>query len=231
VLAPELDELGPLGTGSFAGSATVKVAAGSLELRQRLLKRALDVTLSVLVLAMTAPLLLIVAVAIMIDSQGPVFFMQQRVGRGNELFRMIKFRSMRVDASDRDGARSTGRGDDRVTRVGAFIRATSIDELPQLFNVLSGTMSIVGPRPHALGSLAGDALFWDIDERYWHRHACKPGLTGLAQVRGLRGATHHRTDLINRLQADLEYIAGWTIWKDFAILLATMRVLIHKNAY
>ena len=118
-----------------------------------------------------------------------------------------------------------------MTRVGRFIRATSLDELPQLFNVLAGDMSLVGPRPHALGSLAGLELFWDVDQRYWHRHALKPGITGLAQVRGFRGATLQRDDLVNRLQADLEYFEGWSIWRDIGIMLATFRVVVHRNAY
>ena len=138
---------------------------------------------------------------------------------------------MRHDQADADGAQSTRKDDDRVTRVGRFIRATSIDELPQLLNVLRGEMSLVGPRPHALGSLAGDELFWEVDERYWHRHASKPGLTGLAQVRGYRGETKERQDLANRLYADLEYLSGWTIWRDISILLSTLRVIVHRNAY
>jgi lipopolysaccharide/colanic/teichoic acid biosynthesis glycosyltransferase len=92
-------------------------------------------------------------------------------------------------------------------------------------------MSVVGPRPHALGSLAGDQLFWHVDARYHHRHACKPGLTGLAQVRGLRGATHSREDLVSRLQADLEYLNNWSLWRDIMILLSSVRVIVHRNAY
>jgi lipopolysaccharide/colanic/teichoic acid biosynthesis glycosyltransferase len=92
-------------------------------------------------------------------------------------------------------------------------------------------MSLVGPRPHALGSLAGNELFWEVDERYWHRHASKPGLTGLAQVRGYRGETKEREDLANRLRADLEYLNGWTIWRDVSILINTLRVIVHRNAY
>ncbi len=103
---------------------------------------------------------------------------------------------MRVETSDSDGTRSASRDDDRITRIGRFIRRTSIDELPQLINVLLGEMSLVGPRPHALGSMAGDELFWRVDRQYWHRHALKPGITGLAQVRGFRGATEHRRDIV-----------------------------------
>ena len=175
--------------------------------------------------------MLLVAAAIVLESPGPVLFRQTRVGRGNAMFNILKFRSMRAEASDMQGRRSTGRGDDRITRVGAFIRRTSIDELPKLINVIRSEMSIVGPRPHALGSLAGDKLFWEVDGRYWHRHACKPGLTGLAQVRGFRGATHLEDDLVNRLQADLEYLENWSIWRDFKIILMTFQVIIHRNAY
>jgi lipopolysaccharide/colanic/teichoic acid biosynthesis glycosyltransferase len=138
---------------------------------------------------------------------------------------------MRVEKLDSAGARSASKDDDRITRIGRFIRGTSIDELPQLFNVLRGEMSIVGPRPHAIGSLAGDKLFWEVDHRYWLRHSLKPGLTGLAQVRGLRGATDTETDLANRLQADLEYLDGWTIWRDLNIIMNTVRVLVHDRAF
>ncbi len=154
-----------------------------------------------------------------------------RVGLGNRIFHMYKFRSMFSENTDSLGDRSTRRGDDRVTRVGQFIRATSLDELPQLFNVLSGAMSIVGPRPHPLLSKAQDRLFWDIDQTYWHRHAMKPGLTGLAQVRGFRGATETELDLTNRLRADLEYLSGWTIWRDLMIIIATFKVVTHRNAF
>uniref|UniRef100_UPI0035A88CF7 sugar transferase n=1 Tax=Sphingomonas sp. TaxID=28214 RepID=UPI0035A88CF7 len=118
-----------------------------------------------------------------------------------------------------------------TTKVGRFIRRSSIDELPQLINVLRGEMSIVGPRPHALGSRAEGKLFWEIDPRYWHRHATKPGLTGLAQVRGYRGATVVRKDLADRLNADLEYVRAWSLWLDVRIILQTFGVLVHRNAY
>jgi lipopolysaccharide/colanic/teichoic acid biosynthesis glycosyltransferase len=118
-----------------------------------------------------------------------------------------------------------------VTTVGAVLRHTSLDELPQLLNVLKGEMSIVGPRPHAVGSTAENDFFWNIDDRYWQRGAVKPGITGLAQIRGFRGATGTRKDLTDRVQADLEYLADWSIWKDIAIILRTIRVVVHPNAF
>jgi len=231
ILTEELDAVGAIGLGSFGGKHTLAVAHAPLDLGRRVAKRTLDLLLTVPGLILLAPLLAAVAIAIKLDSPGPVFFLQPRVGRGNRIFLTFKFRSMRADLADAAGNQSTQRNDVRVTRVGRFIRASSIDELPQLFNVLRGEMSLVGPRPHALGSLAGNALFWDVDERYWHRHASKPGLTGLAQVRGFRGETRERQDLENRLAADLEYLNGWTIWRDLSILFGTLRVLMHRNAY
>jgi lipopolysaccharide/colanic/teichoic acid biosynthesis glycosyltransferase len=209
----------------------MQVASGPLDLRSRALKRAMDLSLTIPAIIFLSPLLVLVALSIKLESKGPVLFRQQRMGRGNRLFSVLKFRSMHVADSDTDGSQSVSRGDRRVTRVGRFIRATSIDELPQLFNVLHGDMSLVGPRPHALGSLAGVERFWEVDQRYWHRHSLKPGITGLAQVRGLRGATHEREDLVRRLQADLEYLNEWTLWRDIAIVAATVRVLVHPNAF
>jgi len=138
---------------------------------------------------------------------------------------------MTVALCDSDGNVSASKGDQRITRVGKFIRSTSIDELPQLFNVLLGDMSLVGPRPHAIGSQAGSKLFWEIDLRYWQRHSLKPGLSGLAQVRGFRGATEKEADLTDRLQSDLEYLEGWTILRDVKIIFLTLRVLVHDKAF
>ncbi|MBL0915539.1 MAG: sugar transferase, partial [Sphingopyxis sp.] len=184
-----------------------------------------------LALVILSPILLIVAVAIKLESPGPVIFRQMRVGQGNRQFRIFKFRSMRVENSDAEGRQSTGRVDDRITRVGQIIRRTSIDELPQLLNVIRGEMSMVGPRPHALGSTAGDALFWHASQKYWLRHALKPGITGLAQIRGFRGATEHVDDLARRVRCDLEYLSNWSLWFDVMIMLKTVRVVMHKNAY
>jgi polysaccharide biosynthesis protein PslA len=231
IIAEELNEVGAIGIGDYSGRRTVAVAHAPLDLSRRMMKRVLDLMLTLPGLIFLAPLFIVTAIAIKLDSRGPVFFLQPRVGRGNRIFLMYKFRSMRAERADAAGNQSTRRDDDRITRVGRFIRATSIDELPQLFNVLRGEMSLVGPRPHALGSTAGDQLFWEVDQRYWHRHASKPGLTGLAQIRGYRGATPARDDLTNRLAADLEYINGWTIWRDVSILITTLKVIVHRNAY
>ncbi|RZL29485.1 MAG: sugar transferase [Sphingomonas sp.] len=231
IFVPEFDALAPLGIANYGKTPTLIIANGPLGLSDRTIKRVFDVMLAIVALVVLAPVLVAVAIFIRRDSPGPVFFTQIRIGRGNKMFRMKKFRSMRVDNLDGAGHRSTDRDDERVTRVGRFIRKTSIDELPQIFNVLMGDMSIVGPRPHALGSRAANKLFWEVNRRYWHRHAAKPGLTGLAQVRGYRGATVVEADLENRLQADLEYLENWSIWRDMKIILLTFRVLLHRNAY
>jgi polysaccharide biosynthesis protein PslA len=231
VLIPEFDSLGGTSVVRLHGYPAMQISTGILDLRQRFQKRVLDLMLTVPTIILLTPMMALVALAIKIDTRGPVLFRQERLGRGNRLFKLYKFRSMHVSDSDVDGSKSTERGDARVTRVGRFIRATSIDELPQLFNVLASDMSLVGPRPHALGSMAGMELFWDVDQTYWHRHALKPGITGLAQVRGFRGATLRRDDLIMRLKSDLEYFEQWSIWRDIGILLSTFRVIVHPNAF
>ena len=231
VLAPELASVGALGLRRDGDRTMLVVGVRPLPLRDRAIKRAFDMLVSVTLLVILLPLLAVIALAVRLDSPGPVIFSQDRMGRGNRLFRMFKFRSMRIDAADRAGDRSASRDDDRVTRVGGFLRKTSLDELPQLLNVLKGDMSIVGPRPHPLGCRAEDELFWAIEDRYFDRHAIKPGITGLAQVRGFRGATWKRSDLTHRLQADLEYLAGWHIGRDIAIVLRTISVVVHPNAF
>ena len=232
IVVPEFAQYTPpLNISSYHGTTTLIVANGPLRLIDRALKRFFDLLVASVALILLSPFLLIVAIAIKIDSPGPLIFRQIRIGRGNKLFRLFKFRSMRVENSDSAGVVSAARHDDRTTQVGRFIRKTSIDELPQFLNVLMGDMSIVGPRPHALGSRAADKLFWEIDSRYWHRHAARPGITGLAQVRGYRGATLKEEDLRLRLQSDLEYLDRWTIWRDFEIVILTFRVLLHRNAF
>ncbi|WP_296678298.1 sugar transferase [Novosphingobium sp.] len=231
ILDEAVAELGAHGARLAGGHGWLRVSVGPLGLRARAIKRLFDVAVSGLGLTLLSPLLLLVAVAILIEDGSPVLFIQRRVGRSNRFFDIAKFRSMANRLGDSTGERSASRTDERVTRVGRLIRRTSIDELPQLFNVLIGQMSIVGPRPHALGSQAGAKKFWEVDGRYWQRHALKPGLTGLAQVRGLRGATDTESDLQHRLNADLEYVDGWSLWRDIAIIFRTVTVLSHDQAY
>ena len=222
---------GAVAIGAYGSDDTLVLSRGPLSLTSRLQKRTFDILVSLAALLVFAPLMLVVAALIKLESRGPVFFRQVRVGVGNRQFRILKFRSMRVETLDTAGNVSTQRDDPRITRVGRFIRRTSIDELPQLFNVLIGDMSIVGPRPHALGSLAGDNLFWEVTQAYWIRHALKPGITGLAQIRGFRGSTETAEDLVHRVRADLEYVSNWSLAQDILILLRTAKVLVHKNAY
>lgn len=231
IVTPELNDLAPIALNRRDGHIALMVSQGPLRLSERIIKRSFDIICALIAIPLLLIPMIITAIIIRLESAGPVIFSQQRIGLGNISFKIYKFRSMRFETSDSNGERSTSRDDDRITRVGAFIRKTSIDELPQIFNVLSGSMSMVGPRPHAIGSRAENILFWDIDARYWHRHTMKPGLTGLAQVRGFRGATEKRQDLEERLQSDLDYRANWSLWTDIKIILMTFRVLIHRNAY
>lgn len=214
-----------------AGVSTLQVSTGPLGLRARSLKRGFDFVLALMAILLLAPLLCMIALAIRFEDGAPVLFRQRRMGQGNRLFTIYKFRTMRQADESSDGAISASPGDERITRIGRFLRRTSLDELPQLFNVLRGEMSLVGPRPHALGSQAGDKLFWEVDGQYWRRHSLKPGMTGLAQIRGQRGSTQSEEDLQDRLQSDLEYLAGWSLWRDMAILAMTLRVLCHQRAY
>ena len=231
ILLDQGSPLGAIGISRYHGSDTAVVSVGAMSLSNRITKRMVDLLLAGVTTIVLLPLLVVIAIAIKLDSRGPIFFSQVRMGRDNKLFRILKFRSMRVEATDKDGTRSATPEDDRVTCVGRILRMTSLDELPQVFNVLKGDMSIVGPRPHALGSLAGDKLFWEVSQKYWLRHTLKPGITGLAQVRGYRGATHEQSDLEDRLQSDLEYIENWRLWRDVMIIFNTLRVIVHPRAY
>jgi exopolysaccharide biosynthesis polyprenyl glycosylphosphotransferase len=233
VVSEPAHTIGALGVTRYSGQdcTTLVVSTGPLGLRSRVVKRGFDWAIAAGALLVLSPLLISVAIAIKLEDGGPVLFVQRRMGRGNRLFNLLKFRSMRQVSTDADGTQCTARNDMRVTRVGRFIRSTSIDELPQLWNVLRGDMSLVGPRPHALGSRADSKLFWEIDRQYWRRHSLRPGLTGLAQVRGHRGNTEREQDLTDRLQSDLEYISGWSLRRDIGIMFQTLSVLRHERAY
>lgn len=198
-----------------------------------IVKRVEDVVIAGTVLALAAPPMLLIALLVKLDSPGPVFFRQRRVGFNNRDFWMLKFRSMRHDPREAVQIRGQAKRDDaRITRVGRILRMTSLDELPQIINVLKGDMSIVGPRPHAPGTRAGGRVFEDVVARYAARHRVKPGLTGLAQVRGLRGETDTEEKLVLRVDADLEYIENWSIWLDLVIILRTALVVLRmQNAH
>jgi Undecaprenyl-phosphate glucose phosphotransferase len=195
------------------------------------LKAAQDYVLATLALLALAPLLTLIAIAIKIDSPGPVFFMQKRLGFNNRPFEIFKFRSMHHNRSDDDQrfVQQATRNDPRVTRVGRLIRATSLDELPQLLNVLNGTMSLVGPRPHALSH---NEEYGHVIRGYFARHRVKPGITGWAQVKGLRGETGELSLMEARVRHDLYYADHWSVMLDIKILVMTVLVvLFQRTAY
>jgi Undecaprenyl-phosphate glucose phosphotransferase len=192
-------------------------------------KRAFDLALSIAGLIVLLPLLAAIAIAIKLDSPGPVFFRQRRHGYMNEEIVVWKFRSMRTETSDFAAARQVSAGDDRVTRVGRFIRKTSLDELPQILNVIGGEMSLVGPRPHAIGMLSGGAEASKLVETYAHRHRIKPGLTGWAAVNGSRGPVDTAEDVRRRVALDLEYVERRSFWLDIAIIVRTAPCLLGDS--
>lgn len=212
--------------GRIADFDLMQVAGASERSGYLLAKRLTDVTLSVLGLIALAPLMTAVAIAIRLDSPGPIFFRQRRHGYMNEEFLVWKFRSMRVETTDHKAARQVTANDDRITRVGKFIRKTSLDELPQIFNIITGEMSIVGPRPHAIGMLSGGAEASKLVETYAHRHRIKPGLTGWAAVNGSRGPVDTAEDVRRRVALDLEYVERRSFWLDMSIILRTAPCLL-----
>ncbi len=198
-----------------------------------IIKSIFDRVVGALALIALSPLLLVTALAVKLDSPGPVFFKQKRYGFNNELVEIFKFRSMYADKLDAGAARLVTRDDPRVTRVGRFIRKTSIDELPQLFNVVfQGNLSLVGPRPHAVHAKAADRQYDDVVDGYFARHRVRPGITGWAQVNGWRGETDTPLKIQRRVEHDLTYIENWSLLFDIYILLVTPFALIrNENAY
>jgi Undecaprenyl-phosphate glucose phosphotransferase len=196
------------------------------------LKEIEDRVIAALALVLLAPVMLAVALAVKLTSPGPVFFRQKRHGFNNQIVEVYKFRSMYTHLCDADAKQVVTRGDPRVTPVGRFIRKSSLDELPQLFNVLKGELSLVGPRPHATQCRAGDRIYHEVVEGYYARHRMKPGITGLAQINGWRGETDTEEKLQRRVELDIQYIDNWSIWLDLYILLMTPLSLLNtKNAY
>ncbi len=197
-----------------------------------LMKGCLDRTLAIVLLLVLAPVFAAVAIAIKLDSKGPVLFRQKRFGFNNQFVDVLKFRSLYADQGDAKANTLVTKGDPRVTRVGRFIRKSSLDELPQLVNVLRGDLSLVGPRPHATQAKAAGTLYEQVVEGYFARHKVKPGITGWAQINGWRGETDTIEKLEQRVKHDLEYIDGWSLGLDLYILAKTpFSLLKTENAY
>lgn len=225
----------------YADSAVVRLGGmHMLRLHDRpisewnaVVKRIEDLCLAIPTLILLSPLLVLVALAIKLESKGSVLFVQERYGFNNNLIPIYKFRSMYVDMTDPNCEQQTVKNDPRITRVGRFIRKTSIDELPQLFNVVLGNMSIVGPRPHAVGTKSGGRLLEEVVDEYASRHRVKPGITGWAQCNGWRGETDTREKIEKRVDHDLYYIENWSVMLDLLILFKTLLLIFGKdeNAY
>jgi Undecaprenyl-phosphate glucose phosphotransferase len=206
----------------LANLSTLAVQHKPISGWQHVVKAIEDRTLAALALLFLAPLLAAIALLIRLDSPGPVLFRQKRCGFNDQLIEVLKFRTMRDDLRDQNAEQLTRRNDPRVTRVGAFLRRTSLDELPQLINVLRGDMSIVGPRPHALRAKAAGVLYPEAVRNYSARHRVKPGITGWAQVNGWRGETETLEQISKRVEYDLYYIEHWSIAFDVKIILRTV---------
>lgn len=223
-----VSELFKLSSHTIGDTVTIELQHGPRTLSQRLVKRAIDIVFGAAALVSILPLFLFVAIAIRLDSAGPIIFRQRRRGFNGRPFTIFKFRTMSVQ-EDGDAVVAAQRDDCRITRVGNWLRRTSIDELPQLLNVLQGSMSLVGPRPHAV---AHDTEFEKLLDNYAYRHHVKPGLTGWAQVHGYRGEMRTVADIEQRVKYDLWYIDNWSLALDIKIfLMTTFEVVDGKNAY
>jgi Undecaprenyl-phosphate glucose phosphotransferase len=192
-------------------------------------KRVQDIVIGATALILAAPVMLAIAVAIRLDSPGPALFRQRRHGFNNEEIVVFKFRSMRVETADARATRQVTKDDDRVTRVGKFIRKTSLDELPQILNVLQGHMSLVGPRPHAIGMMTGDVESARLVREYAHRHRMKPGMTGWAAIHGSRGPVDTPESVRKRVAYDVEYIDRQNFWLDLYIMAVTIPCLLGDS--
>lgn len=213
----------------IAGLPVINLSTSQmLEGRNRFLKSLEDKILSAIILICISPILALIAIAIKLTSPGPILFKQYRTGANGQKVKVYKFRSMVVHQEKAGEVTQATKGDSRITKIGSFLRRTSLDELPQFINVLQGRMSIVGPRPHAL---AHNQYYRELVESYMRRHMVKPGITGWAQINGYRGETDTIDKMENRVKYDLYYIENWSIWLDLKIIFLTIfKGFIHKNA-
>ena len=214
---------------NIVGHYAIDISCTPLSGFNRVIKRLEDLFIGTFICLLIAPICLLIALAMKLTSPGPILFKQYRHGRDGKRFKVYKFRSMEVHKESNGAITQAKPGDPRVTRLGAFLRRTSLDELPQFINVLQGRMSIVGPRPHALSH---NEYYKDLVESYMWRHKVKPGITGLAQIRGYRGLTDTLDKMEKRVECDLEYINNWSLWLDLKIIFLTMfKGIFHKNAF
>ncbi len=229
ILVLDLDGFNPEHTSlaRVVDAPAAYVSGAPKDVRRAAVKRAFDIGVAGVAAVVLAAPMLAIATLIRIDSKGPVLFRQKRHGFNNEIIRVWKFRTMRPDKAAEDGIiRQTECDDPRVTRIGRLLRSTSLDELPQLFNVLKGEMSIVGPRPHAVGMTAGSIEVTRTVGDYAHRHRMKPGMTGWAQVNGSRGPCHTPEEVRERVRLDMEYVKRASVWLDLWIVLKTVPCLL-----
>lgn len=220
------------GIAEFASARMIEILDRPLKNWSRVIKWFEDRILSTILVILFAPLMALIALAIRLESPGPVLFVQDRFGFNDKIIRVLKFRTMRVENCDESGATRTVPNDSRVTRIGHFLRSFSLDELPQLINVLRGEMSLVGPRPHVPAMKAGERLYHEAVDNYCLRHHVKPGLTGWAQVNNSRGQIDSLAAARRRVALDIYYIDNWSLWLDLKIIFMTVRVaLSRENAY
>jgi len=213
----------------IAGLPAVNLSDTPMGGANRVIKELEDRLLAFIIILLISPVLLCISVAIKLTSSGPILFKQKRHGWDGRVINIYKFRTMNSHTDSDNTITQASRNDSRVTRLGRFLRKTSLDELPQFYNVLQGRMSIVGPRPHAVEH---NELYKDKVNKYMLRHMVKPGITGWAQINGLRGETNTLDKMKKRVEYDLYYIENWSLWFDVKIIFLTMiKGFVHKNAY
>lgn len=230
-LIPEINDLRLLNhqVSNIANLQTIDLSVTPIKGGSALLKRAMDIVFSLIIITFIFPLLAIISLSIRLTSPGPVIFRQKRNGIHGKSISVYKFRSMKIDSDNGASLKQAVKGDPRITVLGSFLRKSSLDELPQFFNVLQGRMSIVGPRPHAT---AHNEYYKDLVESYMRRHKVKPGITGWAQINGFRGETDTINKMEKRVEFDLYYIDNWSAWFDIKIISLTIfKGFYNKNAY